>query len=460
MSIVSAKQQVSISPIDNSVFSELAYASEQEIDKCLEQADLAVRDLANLDLDARIKICQRALDYFSSNKLDMAREITIQMGRPLTYAPLEIDTAIARAEHMLAIAKTALAPKIIEDTQACSRYIERAALGVVFVVAPWNYPYLTAINTIIPAILAGNSVILKHSAQTPLCADRFVRAFGFYPGCIQTLCLDHAQVSKLVTSDLINFVAFTGSVSGGRAISQAASSKFMNLGLELGGKDPAYVRADVDLNFAVENIVDGAFFNSGQSCCAVERIYVHKRVYKDFVAAFVDKVTEYEVGNPLHTSTTLGPMVKPAAADFVREQISHAVKHGAKALINGADSQSNRAYCQPEVLINVDHSMAIMHEETFGPAVGIMPVANDQQAIEFMNDSAFGLTASIWSQDKSAVIAMLKQIKTGTCFMNRCDYLDPALSWSGIKDSGTGCSLSEYGFLQLTRPKSFHLRSA
>ena len=457
MSVLASKFQRSVTPIDDEVFDERSYASAKQIDKTVARARQAASNLASSSLEQRMQICEQALKYFSNNKMQMAREISLQMGRPISYSPMEVDGAIARAEHMLSIARESLSPKIMPASNGCERYIERVPLGVVFVVAPWNYPYLTAINTIIPAILAGNAVILKHSAQTPLCGDRFAQAFSNYADCLQSICLDHSQVADLVAHPSIDFVAFTGSVSGGQAITRAAKNKFISLGLELGGKDPAYVRSDADLNFSVENIVDGAFFNSGQSCCAVERIYVHASIYADFVAAFSAKVRSYKVGDPFSCDTTLGPLVKSSAANYVRGQITAAVNSGAKALINN-NRQLEGAYCAPQVLANVDHGMSIMSDETFGPAVGIMSVKDDLEAIDLMNDSEFGLTASVWSQDQAAAVNVLGNINTGTCFLNRCDYLDPALAWSGVKNSGNGCSLSEYGFLQLTRPKSFYLR--
>ena len=456
MSAVANKTQRSLSPIDGSIFDERDYSSAHDLQKVINTAKNASALLKNTCLQERIKICESALQYFSDNKSEMAREISIQMGRPIIYAPFEIDGAIARARHMIEIAEASLADKIIASDAGCKKFIQRVPHGVVFVVAPWNYPYLTAINTIIPAILSGNSVILKHAAQTPWCADRFTQAFACFPAALQSVCLDHAQVASVVAHEDIDYVAFTGSVKGGRAIAKAATNKFMHLGLELGGKDPAYVRADVDFNFAVQNLVDGVFFNSGQSCCAVERIYVDYEIFDDFVCAFSDLARKYKVADPLLDSTTLGPMVRKSAADFVCAQVSQAVSAGAKTLLNLRSPGG--AFCMPEVLVGVNHTMSIMRDESFGPVVGIMPVNSDRQAVDLMNDSEFGLTASVWSQDLSKSTEILNQINAGTCFLNRCDYLDPALAWTGVKNSGVGISLSDLGFMQLTKAKSFYLR--
>jgi acyl-CoA reductase-like NAD-dependent aldehyde dehydrogenase len=334
---------------------------------------------------------------------------------------------------------------------------------VVFVIAPWNYPYLTAVNAVVPALLAGNAVILKHSAQTPRAAERFAEAFAGLPeGVFQHLHLSHQGALGLVANEAIDFVAFTGSVPAGHAVSQAAAERFIGLGLELGGKDPAYVRPDADLDHAIENLADGAFFNSGQSCCAIERIYAHESVYEPFVEGVAAAARAYRLGNPLDPDTNLGPMVRTAAADLVRAQTAQALASGAKALVDPAGfpaGQDGTPYLAPQVLVDVDHSMAVMTEESFGPVVGVMKVASDEEAIALMNDSPFGLTAAIWTSDEAAALAIGDRVNTGTWFMNRCDYLDPALAWTGVKDSGHGISLSSLGFSALTRVKSFHLRT-
>jgi acyl-CoA reductase-like NAD-dependent aldehyde dehydrogenase len=250
-------------------------------------------------------------------------------------------------------------------------------------------------------------------------------------------------------------------VEGGHAVQKAINARFIVGGLELGGKDPAYVRADANLADAVENLVDGSFFNSGQSCCGIERIYVHQDVYDEFIKGFEELTKTYVLGDPLDAETTLGPMVRTSAANFAQKQIDDALAQGATALIDPAlfpAHQSGTPYLAPQVLVNVNHSMDIMTEETFAPVVGIMPVSGDEEAIRLMNDSQYGLTASIWTSDVDAALQIGEQVETGTWFMNRCDYLDPALAWTGVKNSGRGCTLSTVGYEALTRPKSFHLK--
>jgi len=337
-------------------------------------------------------------------------------------------------------------------------------LGLVFIIAPWNFPLLTAINTIIPALMAGNTVVLKHSAQTPLVAERFAQAFkasSLPEGVFQYLHLTHEDTKLCIQSPLVDGVTFTGSVAAGAEIEQIAAGRFIPVGLELGGKDPAYVRADADVAQAVAIVFDGAFFNSGQSCCGIERIYVHQSIYEEFVAKAVDLVKHYQLGRSDDPKTTLGPMVRSSAADFVREQIKEAVEMGAVAHIDPSEfplSKEGTPYLAPQVLTKVNHKMRIMIEESFGPVVGIMPVSGDKEAIELMNDSDYGLSAAVFTKDISAGVAVGERLNTGTFFINRCDYLDPALAWTGVKKSGRGCSLSTLGYDYLTRPKSFHIK--
>lgn len=453
-----------ISPVDGSVYAERRRIDDRAIDDALGLAAEAQRHWRRMSLAHRAAYCSAAVDAMLSMRDDIAPELAWQMGRPVRYGAGELRGFEERARHMIAIAPGALADIEPGDKPGFKRYIRRAPLGTVLVIAPWNYPYLTAVNSIVPALMAGNAVILKHAAQTLLVGERFARAFEIAclpVGLFQNLVMDHAQTARMIGSGRVQQVNFTGSVGGGRAIEAATSGHFLGVGLELGGKDPAYVRADADLAFAVENLVDGSFFNSGQSCCGIERVYVDRRIYPEFVERFAETTRGYVLGNPLEQATTLGPLVKTASADFVRGQIAEAVGKGAKALIDpkhfAADAPGT-PYMAPQVLIGVDHSMSVMAEESFGPVVGIMPVDDDAQAVALMNDSPYGLTASVWSADLEAAERIGDDLDTGTVFMNRCDYLDPALAWTGVKHTGRGATLSSVGYETLTRPKSFHLR--
>ncbi len=455
--------QKTISPIDGRIYAERPLST--QIGVVLDQARAAQQNWKKVPLAERKAICDRALSYFIDHADEIGLELTWQMGRPIRYTPNEIRRGFAeRARYMIDIADEALADIRPQPVEGFQRYIKREALGVVFVVAPWNYPYLTSVNSVFPALLAGNAVIYKAAQQTPLCADRFAAAFksaGLPEGLFQPLTLSHQQVADIIGDDRVDYVAFTGSVSGGRAVQRAIDGRFIIAGLELGGKDPAYVRADADLDNAVENLVDGSFFNSGQSCCGIERIYVHESLFDTFVAKFKELTLTYKLGNPLEADTTLGPMVRTSAADFAHVQIAEAVKMGATALIDPQlfpAHQVGTPYMAPQVLINVDHRMSVMTEESFAPVVGIMPVKDDEQAIELMNDSPYGLTASVWTTDVEAAIRIGERVETGTWYMNRCDYLDPALAWTGVKNTGRGVTLSKIGYESLTRAKSFHLK--
>ena len=462
-------KQQTISPIDGSVYAERELASSAQIEAALAQSVAAQREWKHSSIAERVAICRKMLAHLVERADQIGEELTRQIGRPIAYSPFEIKRGFAeRVNYLSDIAERELADLVIEHANEpednFQRFIRREPLGTVLVLAPWNYPWLASVNAIVPALLAGNSVILKIAPQTPLVAEHYAEAFavaGLPDGVFQFLHINHEQVAEIIKDERINFVAFTGSVAGGHAVQRAASERFIATGLELGGKDPAYVRADSDLNAAIENLVDGAMFNSGQSCCAVERIYVHADVYDEFVAGFVELTNQYKLGNPLDAATTLGPMVSVAAAEKTRTHIADALARGAQALIDEAHfpaSQAATPYLAPQVLVNVNHTMIVMTEETFGPVVGIMPVRDDAEAIQLMNDSRYGLTASVWTTDAAAALMIGDQLETGTVYMNRCDYLDPALAWTGVKDSGRGCTLSQLGFAAFTRPKSYHLR--
>jgi acyl-CoA reductase-like NAD-dependent aldehyde dehydrogenase len=460
---MTAKIQL-ISPVDGRVYAERDYASDAQIEQALALAASAQAAWKLRPLSERAAFCNAVVEAMLAMQADIVQELAWQMGRPVRYGAGELRGFAERARHMIAIAPQALATIEPQPVAGFRRYIKREPLGTVLVVAPWNYPYLTAVNTIIPALMAGNSVILKHASQTLLVGERFAEAMerAHLPqGLFHNLLLDHRQAAAIIESGQVQQVNFTGSVEAGKAMESAAMGRFIGVGLELGGKDPAYVRADADLEHAVENLVDGSFFNCGQSCCAIERIYVDQALYPAFIERFADLTRQYVLGNPLDEATTLGPLVTPGAAVFVRAQIAEAIALGARALIDPqgfAADVPGSAYMAPQVLVDVNHQMSVMRDESFGPVVGIMPVAGDEEAIALMNDSEFGLSASIWTRDLAAAERLGNEIATGTLFMNRCDYLDPALAWTGVKNSGRGVTLSSLGYEHLTRAKSFHLR--
>jgi acyl-CoA reductase-like NAD-dependent aldehyde dehydrogenase len=449
-----------ISPVDGRVYAERTPLTPEAAAAAVARARASQGAWAARPLAERIALVKAGVAKLNEMKEQIVTEAAWQMGRPTRYN--EFGGVNARTDYMAEIAAETLAPKVIEDSTAFRRYLAREALGVVFVIAPWNYAYLTAINTIVPALIAGNTVVLKHASQTLLAGERLAEAFhaaGVPEEVFQNVVLDHGTTEGLIKARAFNFVNFTGSVAGGQAIERAAAGTFTPLGLELGGKDPGYVRADANLDAAVDTLMDGAMFNAGQCCCGIERIYVHESLYDAFVEKAAAWAKSLTLGNPFDPATTLGPMAHARFAAVVRDHVAEALAKGAKALIDPADfPQDGGAYVMPQVLVNVDHSMKVMTEETFGPVVGIMKVASDEEAIALMNESPYGLTASIWTEDYDTAAAIGAKIETGTVFMNRADYLDPALCWTGCKDTGRGGSLSYLGFLSVTRPKSYHLK--
>ena len=456
--------QKTVSPVNGEVYVERLLATPAEIDAKLTIARNAFASWRNTSLDARAAILTRFCQEFEKRAAVIADELTWQMGRPKRYAPNEVRGTLERARHMIAIAPQALADIEAGPKQHLRRFVRREPLGVVFTVAAWNYPFLIAVNSVVPALMAGNVVILKHSAQTPLAAERFAESFeaaGLPPGAFQVIHASHEDTDRIIRDARVEFVAFTGSVAGGQAVQRAASSRFIGVGLELGGCDPVYVRHDANLEHAIENIVDGAYFNSGQSCCGLQRVYVHHGVYQRFIEGFVELTRRYMLGDPSDGRTTLGPLLRTSRAVAVSAQIAASIQAGAKGAIDEKsfpESIVGTPYLAPQVLLDVNHSMPVMREEIFGPVAGIMKVSSDEEAVALMNDSDFGLTAAVWTEDEDAALDLGQRVNTGTWFMNRCDYLDPALAWVGVKDSGRGCTLSVVGYEHLTRPKSFHMR--
>ncbi len=453
-----------ISPIDGSVYAERPVAAFDDASGIVDAARDAQRVWATRPLAERIELVRAGVARIGEMNDEIVPELAWMMGRPIRYGG-EFGGVNERASHMAGIAEEALKPIIVEDSNNFERRIMREPHGVVFVVAPWNYPYMTAINTVAPALIAGNSVILKHATQTLLAGERMVRAFieaGLPEGLFANLFLDHQTTEDLIAAKKFDFINFTGSVGGGRAMERAAAGTFTGIGLELGGKDPGYVMDDADLDAAVDTLIDGAMFNSGQCCCGIERIYVCAELYDEFVEKAVAIVSKYVLGNPLEKPTTLGPMANIRFAAEVRAQTAEALADGAAPMLDIAlfPADDGGAYLAPQILTNVTHKMRVMRDESFGPVVGIMKVSSDEEAIALMNDSDFGLTASLWTKDPARAAQIGGKIETGTIFMNRADYLDPGLCWTGRKDTGRGGALSVIGFQNLTRPKSYHLKKA
>jgi len=451
-----------INPATEQLFRAIEPTSESEIESILSRMRVAQQQWRDVPVEQRMDICCQFINAFRAMKEAIALDITRQMGKPIVQARREVDAMLDRAQTMVRLAPGVLQDELLPPREGFRRFLRHEPLGIVLDIPAWNYPLLIAVNVIVPALLAGDSVLIKHARLTPLCGDAFVEAFhktSLPPDLVASIHVRHSTIRKLIETRAVDFISFTGSVEGGREVYQAASTQLLDMGLELGGKDPAFVREDANFAFTVENLVDGAFYNTGQSCCAIERIYVMRSLFSRFVDAYVSEVEKYKVGNPEDETTTVGPLAVRSAVEFMEFQVGQAVDLGAKVLTGGRRLPGPGYYFQPTVLVDVDHSMSVMMKESFGPVIGIMRVDTEDEAVRLMNDSPYGLTASIWTEDIARGEMLAHRTNAGTVYVNRCDYLDPELAWVGIKDSGHGCTLSHLGFLYLTRPKSFHLRT-
>ena len=451
-----------VNPATEEIFQTVMLMDDAEIIQIAKQSRIVQSQWKKSSLQQRVQVIREMMQWFENNSESVAVDITNQMGKPIAQSRNEVKGMLNRAEVCCNIADDALADIEFPEEPGLTRFITREPMGVVLDIAAWNYPLLIAVNIIVPAVLSGNSVLIKHSSLTPLCGMHFETAFeesGTPNGLVKSLIISHHTTENLIKSGLVDHVSFTGSVSGGRNINQTSSNQFINTGLELGGKDPAYVCEDSNLQSAVDGIMDGVFYNAGQSCCSVERIYVHQKVYDEFVTGAIEEMNNLQMGNPMDESTTLGPMAQKSGQEHIIKQIKSARSNGANIEYGKFDCPEKGYYHFPVIITKINHLIELMTEESFGPIVGIMSVSNDDEAINLMNDSAYGLTGSIWTSDKDRALHVGNQIEAGTFYMNRCDFLDPELPWVGVKDSGKGCSLSTLGFQFLTRPKSFYLQT-
>lgn len=453
-----------IYPYTEEVVATFPLLSSGEVDGVVARARAAFEDWRHTDIGARQVLCRRFVDAFEHMADGVAEDISLQMGKPRHHARGEVNAMLERARQMIEIAAEVLADEHLPEKAGFVRYMRHEPLGVVLDIAAWNYPLLIAVNVVVPGILAGNSILLKHSSKTPKCGQAFVEAFrvaGAPDNLVQNIIADHRVTEQFIQHPGVDFVSFTGSVRGGQEVVKSASGRFINVGLELGGKDPAYVCEDADIAYAVAGTVDGAFFNAGQSCCAVERIYVARSIYDSFLEQFAALVREYRLGDPMNANTSIGPLAAKGAVSFLADQVADAVHQGGRLIVDPKefDMPAHGWFAAPAVVADAPQSSRLMQEESFGPVITLRPVDSDEEAIAKMNDSPYGLTASIWTRDTERAMRVGPRVETGTFFMNRCDFLDPLLPWTGVKDTGRGATLSKYGLLQLSQLKSMHLRT-
>lgn len=421
-----------------------------------------------VEVGQRVEYLRAGFQYFEANRAAIAQDITRQMGKPIGQSENELKGFFERAEFLLDAAEDVLAPELLPLKTGFIRRIEHIPLGVVLIIAPWNYPLLTAVNGVAAALLAGNAVILKHSSLTPAIADHFARAFdrvGPVENLLQSLVAGHADVDRAIRECDIDHVVFTGSVEGGRAMREAVCSRngagnhFIDVGLELGGKDGAYVAEDADVAKAAEDLVDGAMYNAGQSCCGIERVFVHGSLYDEFLERARGLVSGYSLGDPQDHKTTMGPLSSAKAAKEMSAQVEEAKAKGARILAGGSARLVGKGtFFEPTLITGVDQGLTVMREENFGPILPVMRVGGDQEAVRLINDSRYGLSSAIYTRDPERAERFAAEADTGTVFMNRCDYLDPALPWTGVRDSGRGTTLSKFGFYGMTRRKAIHFR--
>ncbi|KAI9757594.1 MAG: hypothetical protein M4579_003407 [Chaenotheca gracillima] len=463
---MSVETITTISPSTNKPILTRNGLSDSELLELPTTATEAFTSFRKTSLAERQAIIRKALSLITKKQDELARELTEQMGRPIAFGTKEISTAVARGEYMLSISEETLKDTEGQAEKGFHRYIRKEPVGPVLILFAWNYPYLLLVNSLIPALLAGNSVILKPSPQTPTIAEQVQKIFleaGLPENVIQYFhCGSPSRLDSIIRSPKIKLICFTGSVAGGLSVQSAASDRVVPVGLELGGKDPAYIRADVDVKWAAEEIVDGAVFNSGQSCCSLERVYVDAKIHDDFVAAVQDVLKGYKLGDPFDKSTHVGPVISKRAVETIKAHVSDALEKGAKDSTpenaSFASPPADGNYVKPTLLTGVNHDMVVMRDETFGPVIPVMKVKNDAEAISLMNDSEFGLTASIWTKDVAKGEQLADDVEAGTVFVNRCDYPSPDLAWTGWKNSGKGVTLSRFGFDQFVKLKSFHLK--
>jgi acyl-CoA reductase-like NAD-dependent aldehyde dehydrogenase len=415
-------------------------------------------------LEKRIDVMRRFRRAIVAQSDALALTLTTETGKPITQARNELKGFLPRLDFFIEEAPRALAAeRVFNDRKArLAEAITWDPLGVVANISAWNYPYFVGGNVIVPALLAGNAVLYKPSEFSPrtgLAIARLLRASGV-PADVFAALIGTGEVGAALLKQPVDGVFFTGSYATGQKIARAMAGRMVKLQLELGGKDPVYVCDDVDVATAAAGVADGAFYNTGQSCCSVERIYVHEAIYRPFVDAFVETVKAFKIGDPRRESTYIGPLTRPAQIAVLESQVADARRKGATVLLGGERHRGRLNTFAPTVLVDVDHRMAVMRDESFGPIIGIMSVAGDDEALELMNDTRYGLTAGVYSRNKSRAKRILAGVRSGTAYWNCCDRVSPRLPWSGVGHSGVGLTLSRHGIQTFTRPKAWHLREA
>ncbi len=410
----------------------------------------------------RIAVLQQFRDAVVAERDTLAAAMTAETGKPITLSRNELNGLLPRIDFFIEAAEAAVQDEHVFDGGGMHEQIGHVPLGVVLNISAWNYPWFVGCNVILPALLTGNAVLYKpseHATLTGLHITRLLHAAGV-PAAVMQCLVGDGGVGAAALAQRIDGVFFTGSNATGVKIAQAVAHRMVKLQLELGGKDPMYVRADVDVKAAAESLADGAMYNTGQGCCSVERIYVHAAVHDAFVEHFVATVRAMKRGDPMDDGSYIGAITRAPQLQLLQQQVADALAKGATLATGGQVLPGPGQWFEPTVLTQVDHRMDVMRDESFGPIVGIQRVADDAEALALMNDTRYGLTAGVYTRDEAAARELLAQVNAGSVYWNCCDRVSPRLPWSGVGDSGVGLTLSHHGIQAFTRPKAWHLRSA
>ena len=451
-----------INPANGAAIAELATDSPDTVAAKYAAARAAQPAWAAVPLEHRIEMLQRFRAALVANLDKLAAILTAEVGKPIRQASNEINGLLGRIDFFVEHAVPTLAARVVHDADGMRERIEHAPLGVITNISAWNYPYFVGGNVFIPALLAGNAVLYKPSEYASLTGceiSTLLHASGV-PQDVFAMLVGAGDVGAALLAQPVDGVFFTGSAATGKRILQSLGSHLVKVQLELGGKDPTYVCEDVDIAAAAASLADGAMYNGGQSCCSVERIYVHASIHDAFVTAFVNEVRGMRVGLPTLADSYIGPLTRAPQVQVLEQQIADAVAKGARVLLGGKRIDQPGNWFEPTVLVDVNHTMAVMRDESFGPIIGIQAVADDDEAVQLMNDSDYGLTAGVYTRSEARAQRLLAQVQAGSVYWNCCDRVSPRLPWSGVKQSGIGLTLSTYGIETFTRPKSWHLRSA
>ena len=451
-----------INPATEEVIDEVPEDSARSIAAKFAKARQAQREWVRTPLERRLEAIRRFGDLLAEGRSRLEKILTSEVGKPIAQSANEIRGMEPRIDFFLKNTRSVLLEETVfeNDEERIQEIISHEPLGVIANISAWNYPYYVGSNVFLPALLAGNAVLYKPSEFSTLTGQAIAKLLrkAEVPADVFIPVIGGGEVGAQLVGQPVDGVFFTGSYATGRRVSEMVAGRMIRVQMELGGKDPVYVCDDVDVEAAAVAVADGAFYNTGQSCCAVERIYVHRRIYARFVEAFVQTVKNFILGDPVDPTTYLGPVTRPNQLKILRRQVLDAETKGA-TLFRGGQRLPDRGYFfEPRVLCDVHHGMEIMREETFGPAIGIQRVTGDAEAVALMNDTEYGLTAGVYTPDRKRAVKILSDINSGTAYWNCCDRVSPRLPWSGRGHSGIGTTLSTYGIQTFLQPKAWHLR--